>query len=374
LPLSHIFERLCIYLALHGGTTVAFAESLESVAANLLEVRPTIMTAVPRFFEKVYERIMRTRTKLSPMKRRIFDWAMPVGRAWAEARERGRVSPWLALEHRLADRLVFRKWRAVVGGRLERFVSGGAPLSPELAYVFWGAGIPILQGYGLTETSPVIAVNALDSNRMGTVGRPLRGIDVKIADDGEVLCRGPIVFRGYFEKPEATAEALDADGWFRTGDVGHLDADGYLSITDRKKDLIKTSSGKYVPPQPIENLLRMSPFVDQAVLVGNGRKHVVALVVPNREQTEAWAKEAGVEAASYEALLADPRTVAALRSEVARLTPHLADYERVKGVSLLPTEFTVDGGELTATLKVRRGFVEEKYRDAIDSLYRNDKP
>ena len=375
LPLSHIFERTVVYLAIHCGVTVCYAESLETVAANLLEVRPTLMTAVPRFFEKVYERILKARAKLSPAKRRIFDWALPVGTAWARARDRGeRVSPLLAVKHRIADRLVFAKWREIVGNRLERFVSGGAPLSPDLAYVFWGAGIPILQGYGLTETSPVIAVNSLSSNRMGTVGHPIPGVEVKIAEDGEILTRGPHVFRGYYNKAKETAEMLGADGWLRTGDVGRVDEDGFLAITDRKKDLIKTSAGKYVPPQPIENLLRMSPFVDQAVLVGNGRKHVAALVVPNREHVLAWAAERGLEAGDYERLLAEPALAAAVRDEVARLTPHLADYERVKGVALLASEFTVEGGELTPTLKVRRRFVEEKHRDRIDALYRNEKP
>ncbi len=371
LPLSHIFERTVVYLAIHCGATVAYAESIETVAANLLEVRPTIMTAVPRFFEKIYERILKARTKLSPAKQRLFDWAMPVGRAWAEARDRGRgVSPWLALKHKIADRLVFAKWRDVVGGQLERFVSGGAPLSPDLAYVFWGAGIPILQGYGLTETAPVICVNALGANRIGSVGRAIPGVEVKIAGDGEILTRGLNVFRGYLDKPEQTAEMFDEEGWLRTGDVGKLDDDGYLTITDRKKDLIKTSAGKYVPPQPIENLLRMSPFVDQAVLIGNARKHVAALVVPNREHVETWAREQGVDAGDYGRLLADARVLAAVRGEVARLTPHLADYERIKGVALIENEFTVDGGELTPTLKVRRRFVEEKYRDVIDALYR----
>jgi long-chain acyl-CoA synthetase len=375
LPLSHIFERTVIYLAIHCGVTICYAESLETVAANLVEVRPTLMTAVPRFFEKVHERILKARAKLTPTKQKLFDWALPVGRAWAEARDRGeRVSPFLALKHRIADRLVFSKWREVVGNRLERFVSGGAPLSPDLAYVFWGAGIPILQGYGLTETSPVIAVNSLTANRIGTVGRPIPDVEVKIAEDGEILTRGPHVFKGYFNKPTETAEMLDEDGWLRTGDVGKLDEDGFLSITDRKKDLIKTSSGKYVPPQPIENLLRMSPFVEQAVLIGNGRKHVAALVVPNREHVETWARANERPVDDYEALLADPKLLAAIRAEVARLTPHLADYEKVKGVALLPDEFTIDGGELTPTLKVRRRYVEEKYRDRIDALYRNEKP
>ena len=373
LPLSHIFERTVLYLAIHCGVTVCYAESIESVAANLTEVRPTLMTAVPRFFEKVYERILKARNKLSPAKRRLFDWSLPVGRAWAEKSDRGEwISPWLGLKHAVADRLVFAKWRDVVGNRMHRFVSGGAPLSPELAYVFWGAGIPILQGYGLTETSPVIAVNALGANRMGTVGRPIPDVEVKIADDGEILTRGPHVFSGYFNKPDASRDVVTDEGWLHTGDIGHLDADGFLTITDRKKDLIKTSAGKYVPPQPIENLLRMSPFIDQVVLVGNGRKHVSALVVPNVEQLQSWADENGVSTSEGGALADNDRAVAAVRAEVARLTGHLADYERIKGIALLQNEFTIDGGELTPTLKVRRRFVEEKYRDIIDALYRHD--
>jgi long-chain acyl-CoA synthetase len=374
LPLSHIFERTVVYLGIHRGVTIAFAESLETVAANLLEVQPTLMTAVPRFFEKVYEKILKARQKLTPTKQRIFDWALPVGRAWAEARDRGRASPILSIKHAIADRLVFAKWREVVGERLERFVSGGAPLSRELAYTFWGAGIPILEGYGLTETSPGSAVNGMRANRVGTVGRPIPGVEVEIAPDGEILTRGPNVFKGYFNKPEETAAVLGEDGWLRTGDVGYLDADGFLTITDRKKDLIKTSAGKYVPPQPIENLLRMSELVDQAVLVGNGRKHVTALVVPNRERLLEWAREQGLESDDYDALVEDARVVEAVRAEVARLTPHLADYERIKGVALVPTEFTIEGGELTPTLKIRRRFVEEKYRAKIDALYRHEKP
>lgn len=373
LPLSHIFERTVIYLAILKGVTVCYAESLETVAANLLEVRPTMMTAVPRFFEKVYERIMKARAKLSPAKQRLFDWSLPVGRAWAKAIDQGRSpSPFLRVKHAIADRLVFAKWRDVVGNRLERFVSGGAPLSPDLAYTFWGAGIPILQGYGLTETSPVIAVNSLRRNRMGTVGHPIPDTEVKLAEDGEILTRGPHVFSGYFKKPAETAEILGDDGWLKTGDIGTIDSDGFLAITDRKKDLIKTSAGKYVPPQPIENLLRLSEFVDQALLVGNGRKHVAALVVPNREHVAEWAASSGRSSDDIDALLTSPELLATIRGEVARLTAHLADYERIKGVALIAHEFTIDGGELTPTLKVRRRFVEEKYRDTIDALYRND--
>jgi long-chain acyl-CoA synthetase len=370
LPLSHIFERTCIYLAISCGVTVAYAESIESVPANMLEVRPTLMTAVPRLFEKMYDRILKTGAKLSPGRRRLFDWALTTGRAWAEAVNRdGRASLVLAAKHALADRLVFVKWREAVGGRLARFVSGGAPLPPDLAYAFLGAGIPVLQGYGLTETSPVISVNALDANRVGTVGRPIPGVEVKIAEDGEVLTRGPHVFQGYYKKPEETAAVLEPDGWFRTGDIGRLDKDGFLSITDRKKDLIKTSSGKYVAPQPIENVLAMSPLIDQAVLVGNGRKFISALIVPNRDRLRELAASEVQDVTDDEALVKSPKVLESVRAEVARLTSHLADYERIKRVALLPREFTVEGGEITPTLKVRRRYVEEKYCDLIDALY-----
>jgi len=369
LPLSHIFERTVVYLALRCGVTIAYAESIETVAANIAEVRPTLMTAVPRLFEKMYDRILKTGAKLSPARRRLFDWSLEIGRAWAIATNAGKpVSLWLRARHAIADRLVFAKWREAVGGRMERFVSGGAPLPSDLAFAFLGAGIPILQGYGLTETSPVIAVNSLDANRIGTVGHAIPGVEVRIAEDGEVLTRGPHVFREYFKKPAETAAVIDDDGWFHTGDIGHLDRDGYLTITDRKKDLIKTSSGKYVAPQPIEGLLAASPLVDQAVVVGNGRKYVSVLVVPSRDGLRDWASTSGIPG-DYDVIVRDPRAHEALRAEVARLTPHLADYERIKRVALLPTEFSVEGGELTPTLKVRRRFIEEKYRDVIDDLY-----
>jgi long-chain acyl-CoA synthetase len=367
LPLSHIFERTVLYLALRCGVTIAYAESIEAVAANIAEVRPTLMTAVPRLFEKMYDRILKTGAKLSPARRRLFDWSLETGRAWAVATNSGaRVSPWLRAKHAIADRLVFVKWREGVGGRMRRFVSGGAPLSPDLAYAFLGAGITILQGYGLTETSPVIAVNTLAprGNRVGTVGRPIPGVEVRIAEDGEVLTRGPHVFREYFKKPQETAAVLGEDGWFQTGDIGRLD-DGFLTITDRKKDLIKTSSGKYVAPQPIEGLLAMSPMIEQAVLVGNGRKYISALVVPNLERLREWAEANGVD----EDLATSSRAIEAVRAEVARLTSHLADYERIKRVALLPAEFSIEGGELTPTLKIRRRFIEEKYRSVIDDLY-----
>jgi long-chain acyl-CoA synthetase len=299
---------------------------------------------------------------------------MGIARRAASLENEGRQPGLLfRLERGLADRLVFRKIRDAFGGRMRRLVSGGAALPADLALVFNGAGVPVLQGYGMTETSPVIAVNTLDENRIGTVGRPLPGIDVAIAEDGEILTRGPQVFKGYFKKPEETEEAFDREGsgeaWFKTGDVGHFDSDGFLAITDRKKDLIKTSAGKYVAPQAIEGLLGQSEFIEQAFIVGNNRKYVSALVVPDFERLKDWAKEHGIEVARRADLIRDKRVEDLIRSEVNRLTAGLADYERVKRVALLPDELTIEGGELTPTLKARRPVIQEKYRDVIESLY-----
>jgi len=281
----------------------------------------------------------------------------------------------LEFQRDIADHLVFGKLREAVGGRMKRMVSGGAALPADLALFFIGAGIPLLQGYGLTETSPVIAVNTLDHNRIGSVGRPLPGVEVEIASDGEILTRGPHVFQGYFNKPDETAEVFtdpsegNGGAWFKTGDIGHFDDDGFLIITDRKKDLIKTSAGKYVAPQMIEGLIAQSELVEQAVVIGDRRKYVIALIVPDFERLRAWAKQQSIATADKRELIADKRTVDMIRGEVSRLTRELADYEKVKRVALLPEEFSIDGGELTPTLKVRRRVVEQKYGKVIESLY-----
>jgi long-chain acyl-CoA synthetase len=273
----------------------------------------------------------------------------------------------------IGDRLVFSKIRDAFGGRMKRLVSGGAALPTELAMVFNGAGIPVLQGYGMTETSPVISVNTLEENRIGTVGKPLRGVQVAIAEDGEILTRGPHVFSGYFKRPEETKETFDreaeGEAWLKTGDIGYFDSDGFLVITDRKKDLIKTSAGKYVAPQAIEGLLAQSKFIEQVFVIGNDRKYVSALVVPDFEHLKDWAREQGIQVSGRTALIRDKRVEALIKSEVNQLTAGLADYEKVKRVALLEDELTIEGGEMTPTLKARRPVIQEKYRDVIESLY-----
>ncbi|MFP5264006.1 MAG: AMP-dependent synthetase/ligase [Blastocatellia bacterium] len=374
LPLSHIFERMVLYLALHHGVQINYAGGIDTVAADIKDVRPTLMSTVPRLIEKIYAR-MQKNADGGAVKKKIFEWSLDVARRSAELLTEGRpLPPVLEFKRSLADEIVFSKVREAVGGNIRRMVSGGAALPPDLALVFLGAGVPVLQGYGLTETSPVIAVNTLDHNRVASVGRPLPGVEVRIADDGEILTRGPHVFSGYFKKPEETAACFTEEPdagmrWFKTGDIGFFDRDGFLFITDRKKDLIKTSSGKYVAPQMIEGLISQSEFVEQAVVIGDRRKYVSALVVPDFERLRAWAKGQGFEPRDRSEMAADRRVIDMMRAEVGRLTRDLADYEKVKRVALLPDEFTIDGGELTPTLKVRRRVVEQKYNALIESLY-----
>jgi long-chain acyl-CoA synthetase len=376
LPLSHIFERMVLYLCLNCGVQINYAGGIETVAADIKDVQPTLMSTVPRLLEKIYARMQKNAADSGGMKKRIFEWSLDIARRSAELQTAGRPpSPFMEFKRDIADRLVFSKVREAVGGKIRRMVSGGAALPPDLALIFLGAGIPVLQGYGLTETSPVIAVNTLDHNRIPSVGRPLGGVEVKIAEDGEILTRGPHVFSGYFKKPEETAACFtDEPGpderWFKTGDIGRFDQDGFLFITDRKKDLIKTSSGKYVAPQMIEGLINQSEFVEQAIVIGDKRKYVSALIVPDFERLRAWAKEQGVESTDKVAMIADRRVFDLMKAEVGRLTRELADYEKVKRVALLADEFTVDGGELTPTLKVRRRVVEQKYNHLIESLYK----
>jgi long-chain acyl-CoA synthetase len=371
LPLCHVFERLAgHYLMLKHGCTVAYAESLEQVAANLLEIRPSVLLGVPRFYEKVHARIVERVAAAPPWRQRLFRWTTGVGQASIASRLRREWPPGLlGVKLRIADALVFSKIRAGTGGRLRLIVSGGAALPPEIAAFFAMAGLPIQEGYGLTETSPVIAANRPRSVRIGTVGAPVPGVEVRIADDGEILTRSRCVMKGYYGKPAATAEAIDADGWFHTGDIGHLDADGYLAITDRKKDLIVTSGGKKIAPQPIENAIKMDPLVAEIVVVGNRRHFPAALVVPRVAALEAWARAQGIDCADHAALLRSPAVVARYERLVDDLTPHLAQFEKIKKIALLPAEFSIAAGELTPTMKVKRKVVEERYRDVIDRLY-----
>ena len=370
LPLSHTFERMAgHYIMFHSGTTISYAESIDQVPANLLEVRPTIVLSVPRLFEKIYGRVLENATAGSAVKRRIFFWARGTAEAWADLTLAGKQIPGgLAFKKKIADKLVFSKLQGRTGGRIRFFVSGGAPLYPEIARFFFAAGIPILEGYGITETSPVIAVNPLESPRMGTVGPPLPGVEVKIAPDGEILARGPNVMAGYHNKPEATREAIDEDGWFHTGDIGELDSDNYLKITDRKKDIIVTAGGKNIAPQPIENKVKANQYVLNAVMVGDKRKFPLILVVPNVDGLEAWAIGQKVLTDPGE-FLKHPDVVAKIEAEVMGCFGDLASYEIPKKVQIIETDFSIEAGELTPTLKVKRKVVEEKYKDLIDALY-----
>lgn len=373
LPLSHIFERQAMYMYLYQGMAVYYAESLETIGPNLREVRPTILVGVPRIFEKIYARIKERVAEKGKANLSLLLWAVAVAKEYAHHQvEKKPVGLWLGLRHRLATKLVFSKWRAAFGGRIRLLVSGGAALPEELGYIYLGAGIPIIQGYGLTETSPVITTGLLDDNRVGTVGKPINHVEIRIAPDGEIESRGPNVMRGYYNKPAETQAVFTPDGWFRTGDIGKIDADGFLSITDRKKELFKTSGGKYIAPQPLEQLIKGSRFVNQVVLIGNGRKFPAALIVPNWEQIESYARLKGLKETSRAELCCSPRIIDLFQRQIAELTPDLAQYERVKKVALLENEFTIDGGELTPTLKVKRRVIDEKYRSVIDGLYRDD--
>jgi long-chain acyl-CoA synthetase len=370
LPFSHVFERLAMYMYIYHGMSVFYAESMEKIGDNMREVRPTIMLCVPRLFEKIYERIKDKAAQGGKLKRALLAWAVSVGKAYAQhTLNHTRVSPVLAFKYGLASRLVFSKWKEGMGGRVRLFVSGGAALPDEIGYIFAGAGLPIVQGYGLTETSPVICAGTLEENRIGTVGRPIHNVEVRIAEDGEIETRGPNIMRGYYNKPEATAAVFTDDGWFKTGDIGTLDSDGFLRITDRKKELFKTSGGKYIAPQPIEQRIKASRFVNQVVLIGDGRKFPSALIVPDWEQLRSYAQLKNLNLSTPAEFCTHERILDLFQRQVEALTKDLAQYERVKRIALLEHELTIEGGEMTPTLKIKRRIVNEKYRDVIDRLY-----
>jgi len=369
LPLAHVYGRMLDYVYIFHGCPVAYVEVVENVAQALLEVHPTVLAAVPRFFEKIYARLMEQGSKATGAKRKIFDFAMQAARESAAWRC-GEKSASLAvrLKWAIADKLVYSKIRTGTGGRLRTILSGGAPLSKDLCEFFWAIGIPIYQGYGLTETSPVLTSNH-PQNRAGSSGRPIPNVQIRIADDGEILAKGPCVMQGYFKSPESTREVLSDDGWFKTGDIGYLDKDNYLFITDRKKDLLKTAAGKFVAPQPIENTLKTSPYILNAMVVGDQRKFVVALIVPNPITVSARLAEDGLKFSSNPELAAHPATHSLIEQEVARLTTHLAQYETIKRFALLPDDFTFDAGSLTFTMKLKRRVVEQQFSDLINNLY-----
>jgi long-chain acyl-CoA synthetase len=370
LPLSHGFERLVSYIFLYLGLTVVFAESFDTIGRDIQAVRPTLLTGVPRVYEKVQTRVTEKGVAEGGLKAAIFQWAIDVGEARARAELRGQQAGFVnGLQTALADRLVFEKIRAGLGGRVRFFVSGSAPLAVSTAEFFYAIGMPILEGYGLTETSPALAVNPLHAPRAGTVGPALPHVELRIAEDGEILARGPNVMMGYYNKPEATAEVLK-NGWFHTGDIGTLDAEGYLKITDRKKDLLVTSGGKKIAPQPIEEILKRSALVSEAVLLGDRRKFAVALIIPSFAMLERRLKELGRPPASREELAGRADVLALYQEIVDGINRELAQYERIKKIAILPTEFSIDSGELTPTLKVKRRVVEERWRDVIERLYK----
>jgi len=369
LPLSHVFERLALYLFLLLGCRVSFAESLQTVSRDLVRARPTIMTGVPRVFEKFHHAVLDAVAGAPAARKALFRWAMRVGTAVADARLAGRRPPLLAAMQRpLADALVLRKIRARVGGRLRLMVSGSAPLAHTTGEFLFAVGLPISEAYGLTESSPGITANPPGAVRLGTVGIAVPGVEVRIADDGEVLARGPNIMQGYFNRPEETAAALGG-GWLHTGDIGHLDADGYLTITDRKKDIIVTSGGKNIAPAPIELRLKESPLVSEAVLVGDRRKFPAALIVPDFVTLEEHLREAGAASGPRERLVARADVQAIYQAILDGINVNLAQFEKIKQFALLPREMTIEGGELTPTLKIRRKIVEQHWAAVIEQLY-----
>lgn len=370
LPYSHVFARMVAhYLYPHAGVTIAIAESMDTLVENIGEVHPTVMACVPRFYEKMRDKVLESAAAGSPLKQKIFNWAFSVGYAVGQHRQDGTSVPaGLKFKYGLATKLVFSKLHARMGGRMELFVSGGAALPRDVAEFFLAAGWVVIEGYGLTETSPVITVNRRERFRFGTVGIPVRGVDVKIADDGEILCRGHNVMKGYFGNEAATNEAI-VDGWFHTGDVGAFDEDGFLRITDRKKDLLVTAGGKNVAPQPIEGTLKSSVYIAELVMVGDGRPYLSALVAPDFEQLGRWCEGEGIAAEGPEAMAAHERVQAHLMAEIGRLSEGLASFEQVKKIAVVTAAFTIESGELTPTMKVKRRVVAERYADLIESLY-----
>ena len=370
LPLSHVYERAIDYAYLFRGVHIAYVERMEDLPQALLEVHPTLSAAVPRVFEKLYANIMQKGHENTGVKRRLFDWAMGVAQRSVKWRAYGeRASLSLGIMWNIADRVVYSKIREAVGGRMRAFISGGGPLSRELAEFFWGVGVPVYQGYGLTETSPVVSANCPNANLVGSVGKPIHHVNARIAEDGEIFVHGPCVMRGYYEKPEETRAVISRDGWLATGDIGRVDADGYLYVTDRKKDLFKTAAGKFVAPQPIENLLRSRPLILNAVLVGDKRKFIAALIVPNFSVVDAAARQQGRSFASHEQLAADSWVHDLIGKEVEGVNASLAQYETIKRFALLDHDFTFDGGQLTYTLKLKRRVIEERYAKVIEGLY-----
>jgi long-chain acyl-CoA synthetase len=371
LPLSHSFERMAgYYTAFACGATIAYAESVETVRDNMLEVKPTIVTTVPRLFERIYSRIAKQVDSSPPFRQKIFSWALAVGHEYALASKRGTASPGLRAKHLLADRLVFSKLRTRTGGRMKFFVSGGAALGRQFGEFFEAVGLNIIEGYGLTESSPVISVNRLDNYKFGSVGKPIPGVEVRIAEDGEILARGPNIMQGYWNDKASTREVLDSEGWLHTGDIGVQDAEGFVHITDRKKHLFVSSGGKNIAPQPIESLFMSIKYIEQFMLIGDRRMFLTALIVPDFDALKEYADARNIAYSSEADLAKNPQITELIEKEIQGIQKDLANYERVRKFTILDRQFTIENGELTPTLKVRRNVVEERYAHLIEEMYR----
>jgi long-chain acyl-CoA synthetase len=368
LPLCHIYERMLVYLYQYVGISVYYAENPATVGENLREIKPDILSTVPRLLEKVYERIINSGRKLTGVKKMIFFWAVSVGSRYELNGARG---PYYALKLKIARKLVFSKWQEALGGNLKVIVSAGAALQPRLAHIFWAAGIPILEGYGLTETSPVISVSTLEEGgvKFGTVGPVIKNTTVRIAEDHEILCKGPGLMQGYYKEPALSAQAIDSDGWFHTGDLGQLEPEGHLKITGRKKEIFKTSFGKYVSPEMVENRMKESEFIDALMVVGENQKYAAAIVVPDFNHLRSWCEIKGIPYTSNTEMIAMERIQKRFHKEIHKYNKHLGATEQIKAFELLNTEWTVDSGELTATLKLKRGLINERYKSTIGRLF-----
>lgn len=370
LPLAHSFARMEEFLGLYIGLTTAFAESIEALAQNMQEVRPVFVFSVPRVYEKIYSRVLAAGAAGSSLKRAIFQWCVKVGEGVSQRQQqRQPISTWAQFKYRIAHKLVFHKLHHSVGGRLRFFVSGGAPLAREIAEFFHAAGMLILEGYGLTETCPALTANRYSHYKFGTVGPALPGVELRIAPDGEILGRGPNIAQGYYKQPEATTEVFLEDGWFATGDIGEIDAEGFLRITDRKKDLIVTAGGKNIAPQNIENLLKTDQYVSQSMVYGERRAYLTAVITLDLEEAQRYARAQGIAVQAEEALAIHPQIQQLMQQRIEGLNRQLAPYETIKKFIIAPHDFTQESGELTPTLKVKRKVVTQKYREALDSLY-----
>jgi long-chain acyl-CoA synthetase len=369
LPLCHVYERMLNYLYTYCCVSIYYAESLETISDNLKEVKPHIFVTVPRLLEKVYDKIYAKGSELGGIKKGLFFWALKLGLRYEINTNRGF---WYDLQLKIANKLIFNKWREALGGNILAVVTGGAALQPRLARVFWAAQIPVMQGYGLTETSPVISVNHIkdiSNHKIGSVGVAIEGVEIKIADDGEILTRGRHIMKGYFNKPEATAEAIDAEGWMHTGDIGEMTEGKFLKITDRKKEIFKTSGGKYIAPQLMENKFKECKFIEQIMILGEGEKFPSALIVPSFEELTKWASHKGISSANNDELLKNKEVIVKFEAEIEQINSNFAQYEKVKKFHLLSKGWTIDSGELTAKLSLKRKFILANNRDIINSFY-----